>query len=502
MWPKVSPYLLTVILTLVMLEPNWLRNLYENRRSMRYGDRPTHSTVTTQLKMGDSVGWVEGTKPNVVNVSVGFPCVNQNYKLGRVYRSSVAPCFAWTEYVSRSGFWLGLGLVSLLSGSCQGRFTPNPDMESTGATSTRPECVQTYAPEQDYFPDKVQLDYATGFTVEYHNHYKVVTVNRPWKNADRLFQYVLVQCGTPTPSGFDQAQVIEVPIQSVVALSTTHLPHLELLGELDTLVGVSQLKQVNTPAVREKIDQGTVQEFNSGTTLDLERLLVTDPDVVMAFAVGDPETDTYPRLMRAGIPVAIVAEYIETSPLAQSEWLKFTALFFNQEATAQRVFGAIATEYETMKQLTANLADRPTVFTGFSYDGTWYVPGAQSYVAQFFQDAGANYLWADMDQIGSLPLDFEVVYDRAVTADFWVNVSQDWQSREDAIATDPRYGEFRAWQQQQVFNNNARVNPDGGNDYWESGIVNPHWILADLIKIFHPDLLPDHKFVYYQPLEP
>ncbi|NEQ97936.1 MAG: ABC transporter substrate-binding protein [Cyanothece sp. SIO2G6] len=379
---------------------------------------------------------------------------------------------------------------------------PTVELEPAETASARAECAQTYDPEQDYFPDKVQLDYATGFTVDYHNHYKVVTVNRPWKNADRLFQYVLVQCGTPPPSEFDQAQVIEVPIQSVVTLSTTHLPHLDLLGELDTLIGVNQFKHVNTPAVRQKIDQGTIQEFNSGTTLDLERLLVADPDIVMAFAIGDPETDTYPRLMQAGIPVAIVAEYVEASPLAKSEWLKFTALLFNQEATAQQVFGAIATEYETMKQLTADLTERPTVFTGFSYDGTWYMPGGQSYVAQFLQDAGADYLWADIDQTGSLPLDFEVVYDRAVTADFWVNLSQNWQSREDAIATDPRYGEFQAWQQQQVFNNNARLNPSGGNDYWESGTANPHLILADLIKIFHPDLVPDHELVFYQPLEP
>ncbi|MEM8642021.1 MAG: ABC transporter substrate-binding protein [Cyanobacteria bacterium P01_G01_bin.54] len=413
-------------------------------------------------------------------------------------------CKGWTRW------GLGLLLLSLLGSSCQPQRPPTAEPDSTPTESARAHCVQTYDPEQDYFPAKVQLDQATGFTVEYHNHYKVVTVNQPWKNAvgvslaeqHRHFQYVLVQCGTPRPNGFEDAQVIDVPIQSVVTLSTTHLPHLEQLDELEALVGVGEFKRVNTQAVRQKIDQGAIEEFNSGTILDLERLLVAEPDLVLAFATGDPETDTYPRLMRAGIPVAIVAEYMEASPLARSEWLKFTALFFNQEAQAQEVFAEIADEYKTMQQLTAALTDRPTVFTGFSYDGTWYMPGGQSYMAQFLQDAGADYLWADTNQAGSLPLDFEVVYDRAATADFWVNVSQNWQTRQDAIAADPRYGEFQAWQQQQVFNNNARLNPSGGNDYWESGISHPHWILADLIKIFHPDLMPDHELVYYQPLQP
>jgi iron complex transport system substrate-binding protein len=42
------------------------------------------------------------------------------------------------------------------------------------------------------------------------------------------------------------------------------------------------------------------------------------------------------------------------------------------------------------------------------------------------------------------------------------------------------------------------VNAYGGNDYWESGIVHPDVILADLVKILHPDLLPDHELYYYQ----
>ncbi|ASC69534.1 hypothetical protein XM38_004610 [Halomicronema hongdechloris C2206] len=107
--------------------------------------------------------------------------------------------------------------------------------------------------------------------------------------------------------------------------------------------------------------------------------------------------------------MAIVAEYLEPSPLGQAEWLKFTALFFNQEAQAEAEFAAIATEYEALTRLTASIQARPTVLTGFSYDGTWYVPGGQSYVAQLLEDAGADYLWAEVEQTGSVPLDFEAV---------------------------------------------------------------------------------------------
>ncbi|MFQ4137006.1 ABC transporter substrate-binding protein [Nodosilinea sp. PGN35] len=398
-----------------------------------------------------------------------------------------------------AGQLLGFAAVALTLGGCP---LTQPAPGTVDTTAQAADCVTTYDPTEDYFPDQVEPTYAKGFAVAYHRHYKVVTVHSPWQDADSAFTYVLVQCGTPVPPRFESAQVIEVPVRRVAALSTTYLPHLEALGEVEALVGVDQFATVNTASVRQKIDRGDLQEFSSGGAVNLERLIDAEPDLVMAFATGNAATDSHDRLIQAGVPVAIVAEYLEQSPLGRAEWLKFTALFFNQEARAEQVFGTVAQDYNALVQLTQSLELRPTVFTGFSYEGTWYMPGGQSYAAQLLRDAGATYLWAASDRAGSLPLDFEAVYDRAASADVWVNVSQDWFSQGDAIAADPRYGQFLALQSGRVFNNNARLNPSGGNDYWESGPLNPHWVLADLIKILHPDLLPNHTLIYYQPLTP
>ncbi|ESA35678.1 abc transporter substrate-binding protein [Leptolyngbya sp. Heron Island J] len=383
----------------------------------------------------------------------------------------------------------------LVTGGCR-QLPSGPSVAENSA------CVTDYDPDTDYFPDKIQPEYAQGFSVDYYNHYKLVTVTQPWTAANETFKYLLVQCGTPTPSGFEATQVIQVPTQRVVTLSTTYIPHLELLDQVDALVGMDNLSFVYAPEVRKKIERDQLIEFSSGRTLDMERLLISAPDLIMAYGTGDPDVDSYNRLMQVGLPVALVGDYVENSPLGRAEWLLFTALFFNQEAQAQRVFGEIATAYESLVELTAHLSAQPTVFSGFSYEGTWYMSGGQSYAAQLLNDAGAAYLWANNDSTVTIPLDFESVFDQAATADIWVNVSQDWLSRDDAIATDPRYGQFEALKQGNVFNNNARMNNTGGNDYWESGAVNPHIILADLIKIFHPELLPDHELVYYQQLEP
>ena len=46
----------------------------------------------------------------------------------------------------------------------------------------------------------------------------------------------------------------------------------------------------------------------------------------------------------------------------------------------------------------------------------------------------------------------------------------------------------------------GRTNAAGGNDYYESAVVNPDLLLRDLVKIFHPELV-EEDFVYYKQLK-
>ena len=110
-------------------------------------------------------------------------------------------------------------------------------------------CVEGYDATIDYFPQKSKLTHTEGFSVEYHGNYKVVSVNTPWPGAEEAFQYVLVQCGTPAPAGFETSQIIEVPAKSIITMSTTYLPFLDKFGLLDLLVGVDDTTYVNNPTV-------------------------------------------------------------------------------------------------------------------------------------------------------------------------------------------------------------------------------------------------------------
>jgi len=369
----------------------------------------------------------------------------------------------------------------------------------TPLTSTQPGCIQTYDPQVDYFPDKLKLEHAKGFEVEYHKHYKLITVRNPWRDANIQFQYVLVQCGAPTPAGFDAAQVIQIPVQRIAIMSSTHLAHLQALDLLDRVVAVSSLKQIYDKNIWRKA-QIVSEVGNSETGFNVEKLLEISPDLTTTFGTGNPTRDAHPKLLEAGLKVGIIAEYMEATPLAQTEWMKFLALFFNREAKATQQFNQIVQQYQQVKDLANRATAKPTVLTGFSRNGTWFVPGGKSYVAQFLQDAGARYRWESDRSSGSLPLSFETVYDRGVQAEYWLNGSRDWNTLQNVKNADDRYQNIKAVQSGKVFNNNARVNESGGNDYWQSGIVQPHIVLSDLVKIFHPKLLPNHKLVYYKAL--
>lgn len=378
---------------------------------------------------------------------------------------------------------------------------PTADPAAAAPTANLTEgCVETYVEDIDYFPQKAEITHSNGFSIDYFNNYKVVTVHSPYPGAEEVATYVLVQCGTAVPEGFEDAVIIETPVQRFVAMSTTYLPHLPTLNAVDKLVGLDSLDFASTTAVRERIDAGEITEVGFGAEVNIEQVLDLEPDLVMTYSSGSADFDAQPKLEEAGITVVVNSDYLDTTPLGQAEWAKFLAAFFNQEATAEAWFDEITTEYNALADLAAGAAEKPSVFLNTPFEGTWYMAGGQSYVAHLLADANADYVWGEDPSDTTLFLDFETVYDQAQAADFWLNIGF-VASLADLTAVDERFADFTAYQSGNVYNNDARTNAFGGNDYYEGGAANPHWVLADLIKIFHPALLPDHELVYYRQME-
>ena len=356
----------------------------------------------------------------------------------------------------------------------------------------------------DLFPDKAEIEYANGFTVEYFDTYKVVTVLTPWDFATETFQYVLVQDGTEAPLGFDQATFVTIPLETIAPLSTTFIPFLDLYGLMDSVVAVSDGVYVTNQTILDKVADGLPQ-VGYGSGVDIETLLLLEPDAIMTNGYGFPDYDAHPVLLNAGLTVVINGDYMENTPLGRAEWGKFIAVFYNQEAIANQLFDQTVANYDQLKAAVADVSDKPTVLLNTPFEGTWYVPGGNSYMANFINDAGGAYLWADEPSAGTLYLGFEdVVAKAAEDGQIWLHPGGFNFTAQDVLNEDERFAEFYAFQNGALYNNNKALTTMGGNDFYESGIAHPDVILADLIAFFHPDIMaeidPVYQTTYYQVL--
>ncbi|MDR3717070.1 MAG: ABC transporter substrate-binding protein [Puia sp.] len=357
----------------------------------------------------------------------------------------------------------------------------------------------TDSPTKDTTSSEAVVKYAQGFSIDYHDHYKLVKVlNRLAGKPDTL-EYVLVQRGFSAPAGYPKAQVIHIPVRSIIGMSSMHVALADFVGIPDRITGLGSLQYISSPSVRRNIKAGKVAEVGLDGNLNNELILTMRPDILIVMSNPENVSGGYKTLTDAGIPVLPDGEWLESNPLGRTEWVKLMAALVNKEAYVNAKFDSVSHTYDSLAQLAARTSVRPHVIVGLPFKGSWFVPAGESYMAQFLRDAGAGYKWYDTKGIGSISLNFESVAPEALTADYWLNIGSA-DTKADILAKDKRYSSFKAFKTGDVYNNNKRVNDLGSNDYWESGGVNPQLILADLIRILHPELLPDHQLIYYKQL--
>src|SRR2546430_4268883 len=362
-------------------------------------------------------------------------------------------------------------------------------------------CVDRFDPAVDYFPDKLAIEDAVDVSVEYRPSYKVVTV-RDATDGGPPERYVLAQCGTPAPQltgDLAGAQVVTVPVTSFFAFSTTHLPLLADLDRMDVLTGVAQHDAVMDPKAKARIKAGHVVEFaRVGLVIDVERVVAAKPSLLMATGTSNA---TLSVIRQAGVPVVANSEWREPTALGRAEWLKYMALFLNEERKAQAVYGDMKHRYRGLsaRATTRSVAERPLVMTGRSTRGLFTIAGGRSYVAALIKDAGGRYVWAANPSVGIASVDLEAPIHRAADADVWIN-GGGWEDLAAMAEDEPRYAAFKAFRQGQVWVYERRQTPTGANDYWSRSVTRPDLVLADLVKIFHPALTPEHAFEWYMPV--
>ncbi|WP_438711773.1 ABC transporter substrate-binding protein [Aquimarina muelleri] len=343
-----------------------------------------------------------------------------------------------------------------------------------------------------------KIEYATGFTIQNYKDYKKIKVTTPWPDAKQDLTYILYPKGTKKPFYSANSIFIEVPIERVVVTSTTDIPMLEYMNLENHLVGFPHTNYISSEKTRALIDKGKIKELGKEYDLNTEVVLELSPEVIIGFsATGD--TKAYDLIQKTGIPVVMNGSWMEKHPLGRAEWIKFIAAFFGKETIAEDIFQNIKKEYNRAVTLAENVKKSPTVLSGSMFKDIWYVPGGNSFMAQFLKDANTTYLWADNNHSGSLTLNFESVLEKGQNAELWIGVGNS-KSLEELKEKNLRYEAFDAFKNKNVYSYSLKTGAKEGLIYYELGPMRPDLILKDIIKIVHPELLIDYEPYFFKKL--
>lgn len=373
-------------------------------------------------------------------------------------------------------------LLLLTATACQNKNKrTSSDLESTELT--------------DSSAIKIIPEYAKGFKVTYTDRFCLLDIQDPQNEESQSFHYALVPRGAEAKDIPAEYTVIETPIRSVICMTSLQLSNFIKLGELEKVVGITSTRHLFNKEMNDRLKEGKTHKIGIEGNFDNEVIMSVNPDLIL---ISPFKRGGYDALKEVGIPLMPHLGYKEMAPLGQAEWIKFVGLLLGKEDEANEQFAAIKKRYNELKELTGHVAKRPIVFSGELRGGNWYAVGGRSFLAQLFKDAGADYFLKDDERSGGVTLDFETVYSQAAGADYWriVNSYQGTFSYSTLKEEDARYTDFKAYKDKGVIYCNMREKP-----FYESMPTEPEVVLADLIKVFHPLLLPGHQPGYYELLK-
>ena len=338
----------------------------------------------------------------------------------------------------------------------------------------------------DDFSDTIRIHYARGLKVDYRDNGIHVVISNP---------------DPSSPYSVPEEIVITRPLRRFVCTTALQLGNFEVLGLEDCIVGMNSLKNLFSSTMQQQMRDGRTVRIGKEGNFDVETILAIQPDYIF---VSASKHGGFEAIRACGIPFITHHGYKETNPLGQAEWIKLVGLLTGETRRANAVFADIEQKYLTLKAEVEELKEHkknsclPSVASGRQVRDGWYAVGGRSYMAQLFHDAGADYVMADNHDSGGRTLDFEAAYARSVHADFWqIDGSFDEVFTLAALAAeDPRYATLDAYRNHRVLFCNFAHTP-----YRELAGVQPHLLLADFVKAFHPELLPHYVPQYYKLME-
>jgi len=343
-----------------------------------------------------------------------------------------------------------------------------------------------------------QIHYAKGFSIYQHQGFCIVKVTNPWPKANKEYTYILKEKNGIVPDSLRQFTTIQVPIQSIVVTSTTHIPSLEMLGVENSLIGFPNLNYISSEKVRKRIEQKKIKELGNNQSLNTEILIDLQPELIIGYGL-DNNNLTLDNLQKSGLKVLLNGDWNEPTPLGKAEWIKLFGALYDKQKEAATIFSKIVNEYTKTVAIAKMATSTPTILAGDIFEGKWYLPSGTSWGSLLLKEAHSHYLWQETTGTGSLSLSFETVFEKAKDADFWITSGQ-FSTLKSMIDANPHYNQFKAFQNKKVYSFCGKKGKTGGILYYELGPNRPDVVLKDLVKILHPELLIGYEPFFFKKL--
>ena len=380
--------------------------------------------------------------------------------------------------------------------------------------------------------DTVSFKYARLLTVEQCDGYRLVTIKNPWKEGKVLHRYQLlprpvdcgnaavyrtdaadrpVDCGNAAVHGTDaavhrtDATVVRVPLQRSVVFTSVHAALLAVLGAEQQVAGVADLKYMKVPFVQEGVASGRIADCGDGMAPVVEKIIDAEADAILLSPFEN--SGGYGRLEEIDIPLIECAEYMEQSPLARAEWVRFYGMLYGCEREADSLFAVVDSSYHALKRQAERAAEDsgkrrdgdsswlPSVLMDKQTGSVWYVPGGRSTIGQMLADAHCSYAFSADEHSGSLALPFETVLEKCGEADVWLfrYDSKQTITRAQLAAEQPGYGQLRPLREGRLYGCNVMTSM-----FYEETPFRPDLLLQDFVTILHPEAGGQPPLRYYQ----
>ncbi len=343
---------------------------------------------------------------------------------------------------------------------------------------------------------EIPLQYATLLQLTAADSFTIATIREPHDTTKILQRYCLLEKDVTPPKALPKATtIIRIPLQRAAVFSSVHLALLQELHAIRQVRGICDIQFIIDQNLQALIRHRRLTNYGGSLRPDLELLVATRADALLVSSLVDVDR---PELRKTGIPIIECADYLETSALGRAEWIKFFGLLFGQRQVADSIFQQVEDRYQSLTRQVRTLRQRPSLLVETKKGGVWYVPGGKSTMGEIYQAAGANYLFSYLNQSGSVALSFETIYKKALNADFWLIKYGDTTSLsyQRLKASYTHYSAFKAFRQHNIYACNTLQ-----KSFYEETPFHPERLLEDLIKLFHPQLLPDHRLRYFEPLQ-